>query len=195
MFDIPNRWSDFRILIVFVVSLWVIEGLDQLLFRQALDRFGIIPRRSVGLRGIVLAPLLHGGFQHLSANTMPLLILGSFVLLDGARAFFIVTGVIWLGGGLAVWLLGRSRSNHIGASGIIFGYLGYVLTRGYLIQSRWAIALAMIAGFFYGGLIWSVLPLRRESSWEGHLFGLLSGGVAAYYLQDLAVLILRYTNI
>jgi membrane associated rhomboid family serine protease len=169
-----------------IIALWVIEILDQYIFRQALDQFGIIPRQQVGLRGIVFAPCLHGGFKHLSANTMPLLVLGWFVLVDGPRTFGIVTSVIWVFGGLAVWLFGRSRSNHIGASGVIFGYLGYVLLRGYLIRSWGAIALAVIAGLLYGSIIWSVLPLRRESSWEGHLFGFLSGGLAAYYLQDIA---------
>ena len=178
-----------QILGAWVITLWVIEGLDQLIFRQALDHFGIIPRRQIGLRGILFAPFLHGGFRHLSANTMPLTILGWFVLFDGPRAFAIVTAVVWVIGGLAVWLLGRSRSNHIGASGIIFGYLGYVLLRGYLVQSMGAIILAIIAGLFYGSLIWSILPLRRESSWEGHLFGFLSGGLAAYYLQDIAAIL------
>ena len=126
---------------------------------------------------------------------MPFLILGWFVLLDGERTFVIVTTMTWVLGGLAVWLLGRSRSNHIGASGIIFGYLGYVLMRGYLLQSPKAIALAILASLLYGGLIWSVLPLQRKSSWEGHLFGLVAGGASAFYFQKITDFLDQYVGI
>lgn len=181
-----------QILGAWITALWVIEILDQWIFRNALDQFGIRPRQESGLLGVLFAPMLHGGFQHLSANTAPLLVLGWFVLFDGPRTFAIVTAVVWLVGGLGVWLLGRSRSIHIGVSGVIFGYLGYLLFRGYLVQSPGAIVLAVISGLLYGGLIWGVLPLRRGSSWEGHLFGFLSGGLAAYYLDHIAVLIYPY---
>ncbi|NJN23414.1 MAG: rhomboid family intramembrane serine protease [Acaryochloridaceae cyanobacterium RL_2_7] len=181
-----------QILGAWITALWVIEILDQWLFRNALDQFGIRPREEGGLIGILFAPMLHGGFQHLSANTAPLLVLGWFVLLDGPRVFAIVTTVVWVVGGLGVWLFGRSPSVHVGVSGVIFGYLGYLLSRGYLVQSPAAIALAVISGFLYGGIIWGVLPLRRGSSWEGHLCGFLSGGLAAYYLDQIAVFIYPY---
>ena len=161
------------------------EASDQWFFHNALDQFGIIPRKKKGLRGILFAPLVHGGFSHLFANTGPLLVLGWFVLFDGVASFTLVTAFIWLTGGMATWVLGRSRSIHIGVSGIIFGYLGYLLLRGYLVQSFQAIALAIAAGVLYGGMLWGILPLRRRSSWEGHLFGFLSGGIVAYYLESI----------
>lgn len=178
--------QQFKILGGAVLSCWVIESIDQFILKSALDSLGIRPRQISGLKGILFAPLLHGSFRHLSANTMPFLILGWFVLLDGERTFLIVTSVIWLLGGVGVWFLGRSHSNHIGASGLVFGYLGYVLTRGYLVQSPSSIIIAILAGLFYGGIIWGVLPLKRGSSWEGHLLGLLAGAGSAYYLQDIA---------
>ncbi|MFE4106624.1 rhomboid family intramembrane serine protease [Almyronema epifaneia] len=168
-----------------VAVLWGLELVDSLILQGALNRYGIRPRRPAGLSGIILAPLLHGNLKHLSANTLPLVVLGWFILLSGVQDFVWVTAIVWLVSGLGVWLLGQPRSNHIGASGIVFGYLGFLLMRGYVERSPGAIAIAVLAGFLYGGSIWGVLPLRRGQSWQGHLFGLLGGGLAAYYLADL----------
>ncbi|NEQ30268.1 MAG: rhomboid family intramembrane serine protease [Leptolyngbya sp. SIO4C5] len=168
-----------------VAVLWVLELFDSLFLQGALNRYGIRPRRQAGLSGIVLAPLLHGNLRHLSANTLPLVVLGWFILLGGVQNFVLVTVVVWLVSGVGVWLLGQPRSNHIGASGIVFGYLGFLLMRGYVEQSPEAIAIAVIVGFLYGGSIWGILPIRRGQSWQGHLFGLIGGGLAAYYLTDL----------
>lgn len=169
----------------FVGLLWILELIDTLLLRGALNRYGIYPRDVVGLRGIVLAPFLHGNLRHLTANTVPLIILGGLIILQGLDIFLIVTAVVWLVSGVGVWLFGAPRSNHIGASGLIFGYLGFLLLRGYFERSLEAIALAGVAGLLYGSLIWGVLPIRRGRSWQGHLFGFVGGGLAARYLADL----------
>lgn len=173
--------------------LWGLECLDALLFRGRLDRLGIYPRTLEGLWGILFSPLLHGSFKHLAANTMPLAILGGLILLGDLKAFVVVTGLVWLVSGVGVWLVGRPRSLHIGASGIVFGYLGFLLAQAYFEGSLVAIALAVITGVLFGGLIWGVLPSRRGQSWEGHLFGLLGGGLAARFLPELKQWMLIYS--
>lgn len=173
-----------RILVGFLCVLWVLEILD-LFLRGALDRFGIRPRQVSGLLGILLAPLLHGNLGHLAANTGPLAILGMLILLDSLETWLIVTAVTWLVGGVGVWLLGRPRTNHLGASGLVFGYIGFLLLRGYFVQSPVAIAVALLVGFLYGGALWGLLPLQQGRSWSGHLFGFVGGAIAARYLTVL----------
>ena len=166
----------------FILIAWVLEGVDVLLLHGRLDALGIHPRSLAGLKGIVLAPILHGGFRHLAANTFPFLVLGWLVMTRGIRTFFEATAVIVVVAGLGVWLLGRSDSVHIGASGLVFGYLGFLLLRGVFERSLLAIILAVITGVLYGGLIFGVLPGQCGISWEGHLFGFLGGVLAARLL-------------
>ena len=159
----------------FVALLWSIEILDLVVFRGSLDALGIRPRTVPGLVGIALAPLLHGGFAHLAANTLPFVGLGWLIMLRKKRDLFLVTLVATLVGGLGVWLLGAPSSVHIGASGVIFGYFGFLLLRGWFERSALSIALSVVVGLVYGGMIWGVLPTRLGISWEGHLFGFLAG--------------------
>ena len=165
----------------FVAFMWLIELVDILVFRQALNIYGILPRQIIGLRGIVFAPFLHGGLAHLIANSLPFLILGWFVMLQETSDFFVVTGITMLVSGLGVWLFG-SPGLHIGASGVIFGYLGFLLLRGYFERNIPSILLSLIVGVLYGSTIWGVLPLQQGISWEGHLFGFIGGVVAARLL-------------
>lgn len=165
----------------FVAFMWLIELVDILVFRQALNIYGILPRQIIGLRGIVFAPFLHGGLGHLIANSLPFLILGWFVMLQETSDFFVVTGITMLVSGLGVWLFG-SPGLHIGASGVIFGYLGFLLLRGYFERNIPSILLSLIVGVLYGSTIWGVLPLQQGISWEGHLFGFIGGVVAARLL-------------
>ncbi|MEO0535682.1 MAG: rhomboid family intramembrane serine protease [Cyanobacteria bacterium P01_A01_bin.123] len=188
-----------KFLLGFVGLLWLLELVDSLLLRGALNRYGIRPRRLIGLRGIVFAPLLHGDLGHLSANTLPLLVLGGLILLSGGQTWALVTVLVWLIGGLGVWLIGQPRSNHIGASGIVFGYLGFLLMRGYVDRSPGAIALAVLAGLLYGSTLWGLLPLRRGRSWQGHLLGFVVGGLTARELpllqQTLEVVLQRWADL
>ena len=167
------------ILATFVAIFWLLEILDQFVFRGSLDIFGIIPHQVIGLRGILFAPFLHGDFPHLIANTVPFLILGWLVMLQETSDFFIVTGLTMLVGGLGVWLFASPGSIHIGASILIFGYLGFLLLRGYFQRNIPSILLSILVFLLYGGTIWGVLPSRPGISWQGHLFGFLGGVLAA----------------
>lgn len=167
------------ILATFVAIFWLLEILDQFVFRGSLDYFGIIPHQVIGLRGILFAPFLHGDFSHLIANTVPFLILGWLVMLQETSDFFIVTGLTMVVGGLGVWLFAAPGSIHIGASILIFGYLGFLLLRGYFQRNIPSILLSILVFLLYGGTIWGVLPSRPGISWQGHLFGFLGGVLAA----------------
>lgn len=158
--------------------MWAVEIVD-LALGGALNSFGIRPHTLIGLRGILFAPFLHGGFAHLIGNTIPFLVLGWFVMLQETSDFFIVSAIAMLVGGLGTWLFGSANSVHIGASGVIFGYLGFLLARGYYERNIPSIFLAVIVGVFYGGAIWGILPTQIGISWQGHLFGFIGGILAA----------------
>jgi membrane associated rhomboid family serine protease len=157
--------------------MWLLEIAD-IVLRGKLDYLGIIPRTNIGVRGIFFAPFLHANFRHLISNTVPFVILGWFVMLRGIPEFFKVSATVLLCSGIGVWLFG-SPNIHIGASGVIFGYFGFLLSRAYFDRSILSIALSLAVGLLYGGLIWGVLPTQYGISWEGHLFGFLSGIFAA----------------
>ena len=163
-------------------SMWAEEVVDLLPGLQ-LDQFGIQPRTVHGLWGILFAPLLHADFQHLLANSLSFIILGGLVLLGGLRIFWNVTIFVTLTGGLGVWLLAPAHTVHIGASGLVFGYLGFLLARGYFARSvPWMLlAVALLAG--YGGLLFGLFPGRPGISWQSHLFGFLAGLAAARLLR------------
>lgn len=187
---LPSLTSDAetqaQILGGFIVFIWVLEIVDQLLLQQRLNRLGIIPRTRIGLRGILFAPLLHGSWNHLAANTVPLAVLGWLTLLRGNTEFAIVTVVIWLVSGLGVWLFAASHTIHIGASGIVFGYFGFLLSHSYFNQDLLSAVVSVIVALLYGPLIWGVLPSRRRGiSWQGHLFGFVGGILTARYLPEL----------
>jgi membrane associated rhomboid family serine protease len=166
------------LLLGIVALLWVIEGVDAVL-GQALDVYGVIPRTVIGLRGILFAPFLHGSFVHLMANTVPLVVLGWLIMLRETRDFFVVWVVSAVVGGLGTWLIAPANSVHIGASGVIFGFLGYLLARGWFERKLLSVLLAVGVGVLYGGAIFGVLPGQVGISWQGHLFGLLGGILAA----------------
>lgn len=174
--------SQLGILLWLVGLLWVLELLDLFFLGGSLDRFGIRPRDVDGLSGILFAPFLHGGLGHLVANTVPLLTLGWLVAVRRAAGFVAVTATVVLLGGLGVWLVGGRNTVHIGASGLVFGYLGYLLLRGYFERSFGSILISIVVGLFYGGALWGLLPSRPGISWEAHLFGFLAGVLAARLL-------------
>ncbi|MBF2036407.1 MAG: rhomboid family intramembrane serine protease [Leptolyngbyaceae cyanobacterium T60_A2020_046] len=164
--------------------LWVIHGVNTVLFQGQLVLFGIRPRQIGGLWGILFAPLLHDNLSHLMANTVPLLTLGWLVMLQTTVDFLIVTAIAMGVSGLGTWLIGASTSVHVGASGVIFGYFGFLLLRGYFERSAIAIAISLLVMGFYGSLLWGVLPNQPGVSWEGHLFGFVGGAIAARLLSQ-----------
>lgn len=175
-----------KILGSLVLLLWVIELVNLVIFRGRLIEFGIVPRNLIGLRGILFAPFLHAGWGHLISNTLPLLGLGWLVMLRRTADFWAVSIMTILISGLGVWLLGGANTLHVGASGVIFGYLGYLLMRGYFERSVLAIGFSLVVAMLYGGLLWGIFPTAIGISWQGHLFGLIGGGVAARDLTTKA---------
>jgi membrane associated rhomboid family serine protease len=168
------------VMLAFTALLYLSEAIDQFTPLQ-LDDDGIRPWSLDGLDGILWSPLLHGGWGHLFANTLPFLVFGFLAMAGGIRQWVAVTATIWLLGGLGVWLTGGSPvTSHIGASGVIFGWLAFLLTRGFFARSARQIALAAVLLFFWGGLLWGVLPGQPDVSWQGHLFGAAAGVLAAW---------------
>ena len=167
--------------VVMVAIMWVVEIID-LIASGRLDRFGIEPRRLWGLDGIVFAPFLHGGFAHLIANTFPFVLLGGAIAIGAASRFLTVTVIVAFVGGLGTWLTGPTNTIHIGASGLVFGYLTYLMARGIFARNIWYLLVGIVTFMVYGGVLWGLLP-APGISWQGHLFGAIGGVVAAYMLH------------
>ena len=165
-------------MLIFLALLWAIEAADQFVFGGSLDQDGIVARQVDGLSGILWAPLLHAGWAHLIANSLPFFILGFLVLAGGLGQFIAVTALVWLLGGFLTWLTGGFGVT-IGASGVIFGWLAFLLFRGFFARSASQIVLAVVLLLLYGGVLWGILPGAPGISWQAHLFGALSGILAA----------------
>lgn len=181
-------------IVSFVVLLYVIELVDSLTGHR-LDENGIRPLETDGLWGIVFSPLLHADWQHLLANTGPALVLGFLMTLAGLSRFIYATAIVWILGGLGTWLIGnlgthcpyvgvRCEVNHIGASGLIFGWLAFLIVFGFFTRKAWEIVVGVIVLFIYGGILLGVLPGTPGVSWQGHLCGAVAGVVAAYVLSS-----------
>jgi membrane associated rhomboid family serine protease len=166
----------------FVALLWFLEIIDALFLRGALDGFGIAPRSLTSLPAVLAAPFLHAGFGHLMANTIPFVVLGWMVMWRRTSDLFVVFLASAIASGLGVWLFGGAHTLHLGLSGVIFGFLGFLLARGYYERSAGAIGVALAAFLLYGGILWGVLPLQQGVSWQGHLFGFVGGVVTAYVM-------------
>jgi membrane associated rhomboid family serine protease len=172
-----------RVILGFVAVLYVVNFVDALAGDPLVRSAGIEPRQADGLDGIALAPMLHASWDHLMANTVPLLVLGFFLLLSGVRRAVTVTAMVWLVGGAGVWLTGAPGTIHIGASILVFGWLVYLMLRGLFSRLPGQLALGAVLLLAYGGLLWGVLPGQPGVSWQGHLFGALGGALAAWQLD------------
>ncbi len=177
-------------ILTFVALLYVVELIDQLT-RHSLDVNGIRPLEADGLWGVIFAPVLHESWQHLMANTVPLLILGFLMTLAGLSRFVWATAIVWILGGFGTWLIGNVGSScgptdHIGASGLIFGWLAFLLVFGILVRRMRDIVIGLIVMFAYGGVLLGAMPVLGRCggvSWQGHLCGAIAGVVAAYMLS------------
>ncbi|MBO85895.1 MAG: rhomboid family intramembrane serine protease [Deltaproteobacteria bacterium] len=160
-----------------IAGFWALELLDTVILGGRLDQFGVQPRSVAGLWGIPLSPALHGGFGHLVANTVPWLVLGFLTTARSAHDYWRVVVVSAATGGLGAWILGAPGTVHIGASGVVFGFLGFLMGRGYW-ERRWsAIALSLAVTLGFGSMLWGMVPVLAgvSTSWQAHLFGWLGG--------------------
>ncbi len=164
--------------------LWALELVDLFLLGGRLDAFGVAPRTMDGLLGIFAAPFLHGGLGHLVANTVPLVVLGFLATSRKKMDFWVVAFASTLVGGLGTWLIAPAGSVHIGASGVIFGLLGFLMGRGMFERRAGAIAMSTLVTFLFGGMLWGVLPVVAGAgiSWQMHLFGYLGGLLTSWQL-------------
>lgn len=141
---------------------------------------GIRPRSIDGLLGILTAPLVHASWEHLVTNLVPFLILGFLLLIAGGRQFTAVTILIWLLAGAGVWLTGSAGPVVVGASALVFGWLTFLVVRGVFTRRFTQIVLGLVLLALWGGMLWGVIPGKADISWQGHLFGALSGVLAAF---------------
>jgi membrane associated rhomboid family serine protease len=179
----PNPAVAAIVIVAFTALLYLIEAVDAVLPAN-LDNLGIQPRTLGGLDGILWAPLLHAGWSHLFANTVALLVFGFLAMAGGIGQWVAVTLTIWLTSGIGVWLTGAEGVT-VGASGIVFGWLAFLLVRGIFNRSFGQLAVAVVLLAYWGGTLFGVLPGSPGISWQGHLFGAL-GGVLAAWLTTLA---------
>lgn len=191
-FDLPARQSrtpdradvagGLQLLALLIGLMWVSEIVDSVLGHR-LDAYGIIPRDAEGLIGIVTAPFLHLGFGHLIANTLPLITLGGLVALSGATRLIAISAVIALVGGVGTWLVSPPNTITIGASGLVFGYAGYLVSRGLFTRRIGQVLLGVLVVVLWGGALLSGLMPQAGISWQGHLFGAIGGLVAAWLIR------------
>jgi membrane associated rhomboid family serine protease len=191
----PKKRSAFVVggatILSFVALLYVVEAFDQLNGHR-LDENGIRPLETDGLWGILFAPLLHANWGHLAANTGPALVLGFLVTLAGLSRFLWATAIVWIVGGLGTWLIGNlgsscGQTDHIGASGLIFGWLTFLLVFGFFTRSGWQIVVGLLVLVVYGSVLWGAVPVLNVCggvSWQGHLCGGIAGVLAAYMLSN-----------
>lgn len=167
--------------LVLLGVMWLLEVIDAVpgVF---LDQHGIRPRDTDGLYGVVAAPFLHGGFDHLIANTTAFLVLGTLLAYTARSRFWPATLGIVLLGGLGTWLIGAPYTVHIGASGVIYGYAAFLVVWGIVTRRVVSVLVAVVVAVLYGGIVGGILPGQAGVSWEGHLMGALAGIVMAWWL-------------
>ena len=180
--DSHHLKRSFTIVAAFTAVLWLIKIIETLLGAR-LAQYGIYPGSLQGLGGILWAPLIHGSFTHLFANTAPLLVLGTALIYGYPKSAKIVIPEVYFVTGLGVWLFAR-EAYHAGASGLTFGFMFFVLLVGALRWDKRAIMLSMVVFFLYGGMIWGIFPNKPDISFESHFFGALIGTVLAVLLKN-----------
>lgn len=169
--------------LLFPVVLWAVH-LISLLFNDDLSKLGLLPRNFLGLLGILTSPLIHADFSHLISNTIPLIVLGYIIFYFYPKVSYMLFIFIYLVTGLLVWIFAR-QVFHIGASGIVYGLVSFLFFSGIFRRDNTSIALALVITFLYGGLVWGMIPGWKGISWESHLFGAITGLIAAYLFRKI----------
>ncbi|MFF4594768.1 rhomboid family intramembrane serine protease [Amycolatopsis sp. CA-161197] len=175
----PNPKAAAIVAVGFTLVLYLVELLDVILPAD-LDHGGIVSRQLSGLDGILWAPLLHAGWGHLFSNTVPVLVLSFLAMAAGIGRWAVVTAIIWIVSGVGVWLVGPSNAYTVGASGLAFGWLAFLLVRGIFNRAFGQIVVAVVLLGVWSGMLWGLLPGNPGISWQGHLFGALAGVLAAW---------------
>jgi membrane associated rhomboid family serine protease len=178
----PEVQTGLLVVAAMAAVMWLEEIVDQLAPGDW-DRYGIRPRDPDGLEGIVTAPFLHGGFDHLLANTVPFLVLGAAIAFSGAARVALVTVLVMVVGGLGTWLVAPAGTVHIGASGLVFGFAAYLVARGAFSRSLAQIALGAVVLAVWGTTLLQGLVPQDGISWQGHLFGAVGGVLGAWLLE------------
>lgn len=165
------------VLLGIVALAWIIEIADVVfhLFGFPLDSLGIWPRKLFGLPGVILSPWLHGDFGHLASNTLAFLGLGFFMSMAEGTRFLRTSLILMVISGLGTWLIGRGDSVHVGASGLIYAYFGYLVARAWTERRPLWIATGIVVAILYWGMLWGILPSDADVSWEAHLCGFVGG--------------------
>ncbi len=169
--------------LLFPMVLWIVH-LMSLLFKEDLSKLGLLPRNLPGLLGILTSPLIHADFSHLISNTIPLIILGWIIFYFYPKLSYLLFVSIYFFTGLLVWIFAR-QVYHIGASGIVYGFVSFLFFSGIFRRDNTSIALALVITFLYGGLVWGMIPGWKGISWESHLFGAITGLIAAYLFRNI----------
>lgn len=168
---------------LFLLALmWLIHGL-QMASGGSLSALGVLPGHKEGLKGILMAPLIHGNLSHLVSNSIPLFVLTLIISFFYRKVAYLAFALIYVLSGAAVWMFAR-EVYHIGASGLVYGLLSFVFWSGVFRRNIKSIVLALIVTILYSGYIWGVLPVKEGISWESHLFGGIAGILVAYVLRS-----------
>ncbi|HEY0496665.1 MAG TPA: rhomboid family intramembrane serine protease [Kutzneria sp.] len=169
------------VIVAFTALLYGVELVNLAIFHGSLNDYGIVSHRVTGLLGVIWAPLLHVGWAHLISNTVPVVLFGWLAMAVGIRRWVAVTVVIWLISGLGVWLTEDTGVSTVGASGIAFGWLMFLLVRGIFNRSLKQLVVAAVLLFYWGSALWGLLPnVNPEISWQAHAFGALGGLLSAW---------------
>lgn len=177
-----RQWRKLLVLLVLAGAMWGVMAFDYFADAYDFKQFGIRPGERDSLSGIAFAPFIHGDWQHLASNTLPFVVLGWIVVARSGWHFLFVTLVSAAASGLGSWWFGEHGTFHVGASGLVFGYFGYVFSLAFFERSLSTMGLAVLVGFLYGSLVWGLLPGKEGISWEGHVCGLLGGLACGFML-------------
>lgn len=168
----------------YLLVIWAVFIINYALFGGQLNYFGVHPLDLGSIWHIATSPLLHGGVEHILSNSIPGMVFCFLIGMSGKRVFWEVTIIAGLVGGIGTWLFGGIGTNHIGASGLVYGWLGYLIVRGFFNRHPGQAILGIVLAFMYGGLIWGVFPGATGVSWQGHLFGAIGGILAGMFITS-----------